>query len=169
MLLREWEIWHTFATYFVDPIEDLEEAAKNLVQSELLECAFISDGKFYWRDNSVLTYGNVNITLGSSRSNVMFDIKPTVPDNNYVRESLFQSIYFRFAELKFYRQNKDFPPKYISGRMGECQLICNNQIYYVYPIIKLFKTGVLLVELRISSPDVELGVEEFIEDKKHQR
>ena len=165
MLLQEWEIWHTYATYFVDPIENLEQAAKNLVLSGLLECAFMDDGKFYWLNNSVLTSGKVeDIALDSSKSRVTFNIKPTVPTNNFARESLFQSIYFRFAELKQYRQEKDFPLKYIHGHIGECQFISNNQSYFVYPIIKLFKTGVLLVELRVRSSDNELRVEEFIEE-----
>ena len=81
MLLREWEIWFTFATYFVDPIEDLEKAAKNLVKSGLLECAFIDDGKFFCLNNSVLTSGNVDISLDTSRSKATFEILQTLPTN----------------------------------------------------------------------------------------
>ena len=135
MLLQEWEIWYTFATYFVEPIENLELAAKNLVESGLLSCAFVSDGKFFWLNKLNLTSGDVNIALDFSRSKITFDVKPNVPDENYARESLFQSIYFRFAELKFYRQHKNFPLKYISGHIGECQLIYKDQCYFLYPII----------------------------------
>ena len=47
--------------------------------------------------------------------------------------------------------------------MGECQLISNGQKYLIYPIIKLYKTGVVLVEFRVTSPDIELETKEFIE------
>ncbi len=164
MILKEWEIWYTFSTYFVDSIGSLENAAKNLVQSGLLECAFLSDGNFYWLNNSILTSGNVDLTLNSGRSSASFKIKPSFPKKNYSREALFQSIYFRFAELKQYHQGDHFPPKYVRGHISECQLIHNKNNYFVYPIIKLFETGVLLVELRIGSPKENVEVKEFIEE-----
>lgn len=163
MILKEWEVWYTYATYFINPIENLDVAAKNLVYSGLLDCAFISDGRFHCLENSVLISGNVDLTLDSNRESLTFKIKPSVPHDNYSREALFQSIYFRFAELKQYSESGYFLPKYLRGHLGECQLIYNNHAYLVYPIIKLFETGVLLVELRVSSPEENIEVGEFVE------
>lgn len=163
MLLTEWEIWNTYASFFVEPIQDLEAVAKNLVRAGLLECAFINNGKFFWFNDSEIQSGNAQVTLHPNRSSASFSVNTAIPDG-YPGEALFQSMYFRFAELKQYIQHKDFPPSYIRGYLGECRLVADDYTYSVYPIVKLFQTGVLLVELRMINPDKKINVQEFIDE-----
>ena len=162
MLIREWEIWHTFASYFSDPIHDLEKAAQNLVKSELLRCAFLDNGNYYWLENSKLLNGHAEITLGANRSAAWIDIKPPTPDE-FEREVLLDSCYFRFVELQNFARAKNFPPKYVRGHVGECLLISKDYTYNVYPIIKLYETGVILIEMRIFSSEM-MGLERLIEE-----
>lgn len=163
MLLKEWELWHTYATYLIDPIKNLDDAAKNLVQCGLLECAYVSNGKFYWLKNSILAAGKADVILDTNRASALYHITPSPPDS-YAGEALFQSMYLRFAELKQYRQFDDFPPSYVRGHLGLCQLTSAGNIYHLYPIIKIFDSGVLLVEFRIFSPEAILNVKEFVEE-----
>jgi len=162
MLLKEWEIWDTYATYFLEPIKALDNAAINLVESGLFEGAFVSEGRFYWRHNSTVVSASINMSLGSSRSSMEFRIKPAAPEENYPREAMFQSIYLRFAEIKQFRQGGQFPARYIRGHLGECVLTADKYHYLVYPIVKIFETGVMLVELRIGSPDAKMTVRDFV-------
>ena len=67
MLVKNSEIWHTYATNFFDPIGNLETAAKNLVSAGLLECAFVDNGNYYWLSGSKLLSGHAEITLGANR------------------------------------------------------------------------------------------------------
>ena len=75
-----------------------------------------------------------------------------------------ESLYFRFAELKQFGQNKEFSAKYIRGHIGECRLVADNYTYCIYPSIKLYDTGVLLVELRTIHPATVVTTKEFIEE-----
>ena len=156
------EIWHTYATNFFDPIGNLETAAKNLVSAGLLECAFVDNGNYYWLSGSKLLSGHAEITLGANRMQALIKIKTPIPEG-YAREALFDSAYFRFAELKQFDRAKNFPPRYIRGYLGECMLISKDFTYTVYPMIKLYSTGVILVEIRVICPKVEIGMERFVE------
>jgi hypothetical protein len=46
MLLNDWDIWHTYATYFTRPVQDLDKAARLLVTHRVAECAVRRDGHF---------------------------------------------------------------------------------------------------------------------------
>ena len=93
----------------------------------------------------------------------LIKIKTPIPEG-YAREALFDSAYFRFAELKQFDRAKNFPPRYIRGYLGECMLISKDFTYTVYPMIKLYSTGVILVEIRVICPKVEIGMERFVEE-----
>ena len=163
MILKEWEIWHTFASYFVHPINDLEMAARNMVASGLIRSAFLDNGDYFWLDKSQVQKGHMDITLGANLTEALIKSKEELPDG-YEGQVLMDSTYFRFVELQNYSRAKGFPPRYIRGHLGECVLISNDFTYLVYPIIKLFETGVILIEMRTISPAENINLERFIEE-----
>jgi hypothetical protein len=73
MILKEWEIWHTFASYFVDSINDLEMAARNMVASGLIRSAFLDNGDYFWLDKSQVQKGHMDITLGANLTDALID------------------------------------------------------------------------------------------------
>ncbi len=163
MLLTEWEIWHTYSTYFTDPIPDLRTVAKNLVQSKLLHCAFLDSGEFYWLDKSNLVAGKVDIKLNSNHSNGSFVVEENFP-KDYAGEALFQSARLRFSEMRIFSSEEKLTTHYLRGQLGECRLISRNGYNYrVYPVIKLYETGTLLVEFRVMSPKLKINTVEFID------
>lgn len=161
MKIKEWEIWHTFASYFVRPIGDLEKVAKNLIQSGLLRCAFVDNGNYFWLHNDKVFAGHAEITLGTNRQEAQINFSPDVP-SDFEREMLLNSCYFRFVELQNFARAKNLPPKYIRGHLGECLLFSEGKTYNVYPSIKLFETGIILIEMRFLSPDEDLKLDNFI-------
>lgn len=46
--LDEWEIWHTYSTYFTDKSDNLEGVASTLVGSGFAEYSCTSSGSSYW-------------------------------------------------------------------------------------------------------------------------
>jgi len=162
MLLTEWEIWHTYATYFTAPVPDLRTAAKYLVQSKLLHCAFLDNGEYYWLNRGSLTSGNVDITLSSNRSKGTFAFDKNIKE--YAGESLFQSARLRFSELRIFSNEQNRTTHYLRGHLGECRLISQNGYnYHIYPVIKLYETGILIVEFRVMSPNIKINRSDFVD------
>ncbi|NOT04670.1 MAG: hypothetical protein HOP27_08745 [Anaerolineales bacterium] len=163
MLLKEWEIWHTYSTYFTDPIPSLQTVAKNLVQSNLLKSAFLDNGEAYWLDKGELITGKADVKLNSDRSTGLIIFGENFP-KDYAGEALFQSAKLRFSEMRIFSEDENFTPRYLRGYLGECKLIPQNGYNYrIYPMIKLYETGTLLVEFRIMSPDIKINLEEFVD------
>jgi len=162
MKLREWEIWHTFSTFFVEPVKDLKTVARNLVQSGLFESAFLDDGDYFLHDENDVISGKADIRLEPERTSAIFTFSEKLPDN-FSGETILESIYFRFAELRHFGENNTFPAKYIRGHLSECRLVTDKYNYRIYPTVKLYETGVLLVELRNIHPDIDITTEDFIE------
>lgn len=165
MLLNEWQIWHTYSTFFADPIPDLDAVAQNIVHFGLVECAVTNDGNFYWRSDSAVESGYASVKLSPNRMRAAITIKPQVED--FVLETVFQASHLRFTEMQQFGEEKSFPPPYVRGFLGKCQLISPEREILVYPIIKLYATGVILVEMRVLSPDREVALEEFIESHRN--
>jgi len=163
MFLNEWQIWHTYSTFFVDPVPDLDAAAQDMVRSGLVECAVIHDGNFYWRSGSAVEHGHASVGLSPDRRQASISIKPQV-QKDFVLEAVFQASYLRFAEMRQFGEQESFPPPYVRGFLGECRLVSPEREILVYPIIKLHATGVVLLEMRIISPDREVSLEEFVEN-----
>lgn len=163
MILKEWEIWHTFSSYFIDPIDDLEMAARNMVESGLVRSAFLDNGDYFWLDKSNVRKGHMDITLGANLTEALVKSKDELPDT-YEGQVLMDSAYFRFVELQNFARAKHFPPRYIRGQLGECVLISNDFTYLVYPVIKLFETGVILIEMRTISPSESMRLERFVDE-----
>jgi hypothetical protein len=162
MKLREWEVWHTFSTFFNEPIKDLDKVARNLVLSGLFESAFLDDGKYFFHDGKNIISGKAEIRLEPERTSAIFELSEKLPDN-FSGETILESIYFRFAEIRHFGENNNFPPKYIRGHLGECRLITEKYTYVIYPTVKLYENGVLLVELRNIHPNVDIVTEDFVD------
>lgn len=163
MSLNEWQIWQTYSTFFVEPIPDLDVAAQDMVRSGLVECAIIHDGTFYWLSGSTVERGQASVKLSPDRMHGSVSVAPEV-QNPYVMEALFEAFHLRFAEVRQFGEEESLPPPYIRAFLGECRLASPEREILVYPVVKLHATGVVLLEMRIVSPDRELSLEEFVEN-----
>ena len=58
MILRDWEIWYSYSTYFLEEINDLGSVAKSLIQSDLCAVVFSSyQGIIWWKDDEEIKEG----------------------------------------------------------------------------------------------------------------
>src|SRR6266850_909334 len=102
LILREWQIWHSFSSFLVGPVPKLDALARNLVTQGLAECAFVSGGRAFWnRDDplrrpsvagrraSPIGDGRVQVDLHTDFRRAKITIPPgTTP---YSFEGLYQS------------------------------------------------------------------------------
>ncbi|WP_410720286.1 hypothetical protein [Brevibacillus sp. SIMBA_076] len=83
--------------------------------------------------------------------------------------SLQAELLYQFQSMKFHEQKlyKHFEEnnKYIRIFFGGCYLRENNRLISIYPQIKLYKNGIVLISFRKMLPDIHLTSEEFIEDE----
>jgi hypothetical protein len=79
MMLNDWDIWHTYATYFTRPIHDLDRAARLLITSGVAECVVLRDGHFYWRSEDRLQAGFSSVHLHPPRKLATYMIIPQLP------------------------------------------------------------------------------------------
>lgn len=163
MKLMDWEIWHTYSTYFTAPIRNLDEAAESLVDNGVARCAFVSSGSIYWCDDGVTKKGNASVELSTDRRHSKINIESTSADP-FVFESFLDACYLKFIELQQFGEGNNVQSPYIRAFVGEYWLTAENNRTYIYPNIKLYSSGVILVEMRILSPDEAISLERFIDE-----
>jgi len=63
--IEEWEIWHTYTTYFEATEIDLSETVRRLVAADVAECTMLRDGRTYWRSDAAVSSGSTEIDVDS--------------------------------------------------------------------------------------------------------
>ena len=162
MKLYEWNIWHTFSTFLPSTAIDLDVSAVRIIKSGLANAVMLSTGRVYWTCEDEIHDGEVSIRFDPDGMKADISWPSETHEKPYVFEGLFQSAVLRYAELKLFGQNSPLPSPYLRILMPECRLHSADFAVKVYPIVKLHETGIILVELRMISPDKAVDLEDFI-------
>lgn len=64
MRLSEWEIWHTYTSYFKPDRLDLLDIATRLVQSGIACLAFDRDGDTFWKGKERIERRYTEVSIG---------------------------------------------------------------------------------------------------------
>ena len=163
MILYDWDIWYVYSSFLNINRVDLEAAGSALVNSGVSVCALHRDGKTWWNTEQGLRSGFTNFELLAQGKVSKFDLK--VDGNGksglsgYTQQAWYQAGYFRSKELRVSK-----PPPYVRAVLSEFHLTSSESGFSVvlYPVIKLFESGVILVEFRTMSPEFNTPLEEFI-------
>jgi hypothetical protein len=102
------------------------------------------------------------VRLAPGRDRARIEFAPELDrEGNFVSEALFWAARLRFEEL---RLSDDHPwtPAYLRIFLGRCDLFGTDASTACYPMIKLYDSGVVLVELRFIGPRRPIPVKEFI-------
>lgn len=190
-MLREWELWHTYTSAYVATLPDLEIVARNLVKWGVADCAVTSDGSAFWynvpgapivgaEDNQVqeaasashsskraderAVIGSGTVVLEPTHNKEMARIHFPIGMSNWILEIIGSWAQTRLAELRLFGESR-LPPPYVWAQLGACSFVANDARryqYVVYPVIKIFETGVVLVQFRMISPERPVHVDEYI-------
>lgn len=168
MIIREWEIWHTYSSYFSGPAIDTERAASALVKCELAQFAAHRDGRSYWLSKGTLQAGTIEIQSHPDGSQASFGLRPddgSLSPEGFAREACFQAAHLRCSEFRVLG-DRVFPPDYVRAFLGEYRLTsaARSLAISMYPILKLYSSGVVLLEFRIIGPPTGISISEFIAD-----
>lgn len=168
MKIRDWEIWFSYTTYLDGTVPDLHEAAKILIDTGLAVCAMHQNGRTYWRTGQEIRSGTTTMSTDDRLSRGRFRLKcdsGSAPDlRGFGKEAWFQAAQFRFGEMRLFREDAQLPPPYVRLFLGQFSLAkaAENCTITCYPVLKLYETGVLILELRVLSPHQDVDCEEFI-------
>jgi hypothetical protein len=82
----------------------------------------------------------------------------------FVREALYQTAALRYGEQLLF-DHPELPPPYVRAHLGACTLTAIDGSFrlHLYPHVKIFDTGVIVVELRLISPEGPIEGREFVE------
>jgi hypothetical protein len=160
LTIQSWQIWHVYSTYLPGRIENIHQAAGDLVDANLVDASMVSDGTSVWRANDGgIGIGETTVdpsALGK-RASIRFP-NPLPPP--FALEGLFVGGYMRYGEQ--YAFGEESPVPYVRAILGECRLEKGGHSTTLYPVLKLYETGVLLVELRVFAPAAKTELDDFI-------
>lgn len=142
--------------------------AKELVKSKLAYCAMHKDGQTFLLAEDDILEGNTLIEMNSKKIGAEIVFKGNNGDfasfNGFTYEAWYQASYFKFNEMRLFVEESPTLPSYIRFFLGECSLYSEeeNRIIICYPIVKLFESGIMIVEFRTINSDRPVMIDKFI-------
>ena len=169
MVLNEWQLWHTYSTFFTVEVQDLEAAGRALVESGIAVCALHRDGKTFWESNNLICEGRTSIRMSSNSDKASISLAPNdakMSLNAFAKASWLQACSLRFNEIRQFGDDENLPPEaYTRAFLGRCDLDLGEEgLFYIYPNLKLYASGVVLIEFQMLSPETGCKTEDFIKD-----
>jgi len=161
--LEEWESWHQYTTYFLEPVLALDAAALRLVESGIVVCAWTGRGKLVWRtaEGVKSTAAGLSALAGGTQ---VLSIRTDASVDPFVFECARQAAWFTASEEKVFNASSQPLAPCVRGFVGECRFESSGRMLTVYPMVKLDATGVMQVVLRMISPDRDVPLDEFLRE-----
>ena len=172
MKLYEWEIWHTYSTYMEAANVDLLDCAARLVDAGLAEFAMLNSGECFWSTPVGLGKGvssvEVDLINGGYSYRLILDKATTHEPKSFAMEAFGQAIQFLVGEQLVLGPEPSLSPPYLRAFLGKVSLISDpdskeaGHVLYLYPVLLMYATGVLILELRMIGPDHPTDLADFI-------
>jgi hypothetical protein len=167
--IHEWEIWHTYCTYLLTGAIDLDFAARMLVEYGLALCSVLEDGRVYWSSGSMIGSGTTIMNRQPYADEAGFDFRPDpgcrIPLRGFAAESWGQACKFRFSEKRLFGEDRALPQPYVRAYLGRCNLVSKEEPQIeigMYPVLSIYESGVVLLELRTISPNFPVPLDLFV-------
>lgn len=170
LIINEWEIWHTYTTYLLPTEIDLNSLSTSLVKTGLAHLTMRNNGVTEWKYDGGIGKGISEVLLQSDGNGAKFNFEPTkdnsVKLSGYASEALKQARHFKFSELRIFQESPSIPPDYVRAFLGKLILSSDHfeKCVHLYPILTVYDTGVMSIELRSLSPSSSVNLHEFIND-----
>jgi len=167
--LDQWEVWYTFSTYFKAHIDNLEIVAKLLVDFDIADCSVISNGETFYRTDKGVVSGKTVLDLSGDlrQASIKFEANTTeaAEFTKYARETWLIGSQFLYAEARQFSQGMELPTSHVRAFLKPIWLVKKEEkITKLYPVIILYQSGILIIELRIIGSDDSIELDNFIKD-----
>jgi len=159
MLLNEWNIWHNTTTSIFG-IGNLHDIAHKLISSGLCKAVYHTDKVAYWKQGKQVESSEVIIGENIHGYGAIFDF--TKKPDDYILEAIYQSASLHDYELNVFSDITVENLVYIRGFLDVCIISTDDHIINLYPIIKLYENGVIIITYRIISPKKEYDLDYLI-------
>ena len=162
MILFDWEVWHTYSLSFCGRLPPLKTVARRIVDSNLATAAICSDGTCFVRSGYGVDEERVELGVSPDLTRARFSIPETA--TAFAREAIIQAQMMRHSEIRVFGNSEFLANEYVRFPMGEVRLFESTQSnpFGIFPVVKLYSTGAILVSFRIFSPDHPTSVEDFV-------
>ncbi|MBE9140516.1 hypothetical protein IQ254_25510 [Nodosilinea sp. LEGE 07088] len=165
--VRKWEIWYTFSTYFESRVDDLESVARTLVELEISDCVVLSNGQTFCRVDEEVVSGETILKISGDlkQASARFDTNSELELTGYARETWLIGVQFLFAEARQISPGMELPTPHLRAFLKPIVLIKEEEkISRVYPVIILYKSGILIIEFRLIGPNEPVPLDDFISE-----
>jgi hypothetical protein len=169
--IEEWEIWHTYSTYLDCPSIDLHQGAASLVQSQVAECVISSTGRAYWQSDEKVAQGTFTVVVDDDTGQGLFkcisDDKSSKMPDGFALEAMGQTARFVLAERHVLGEEPSFADESIRAYLGKIVVVGSDgdrstAELNLYPVLVVYQSGVLVLELRMIGPPDPTSLSDFI-------
>lgn len=168
--LHEWEAWHTYSTYLDCPGIDLLEGARNLIKSEVADCVVSSSGRAFWQSDGEVAQGTFTVEIDDESGQGQFacvsDDRSFKLPAGFALEALRQTAQFVLAQRRVLGDEPSFADESIRVYLGKIVVGIEREgataDLDLYPVLVVYQSGVLVLELRMIGPDDPLPLSDFI-------
>jgi len=164
MELKDWDIWHSYSSYFVDELvnsnENLAKIAIRLVKSDLCPLVFGANTAYWYKQDNEVKKSKVNIEILKNQ-----ECRYKLPEHplGYPLELLDQSMKMWHSEYKLFsdKYRNSFP--YIRCFLNACYLKTDTgRTIILYPQIKIYANGIFILSFREIAPKETYYLEPFM-------
>lgn len=164
MHLNEYQVWHTYGTYFVTPFTGgLEGVAARLVANRLAVAAITSSGQVFALDGESVTQAALTMNASPDNMEARF-LCPLLDLGGYTAEAIYQSSWMAFAEMRVTSSLLQEHAPYVRAFMNPVYLSNDEVGVLLYPQVKLYENGIVLLQLRLFSPAQGSSVGSLVKD-----
>lgn len=160
--INRWDLWHSYSSYFLEGIKDLKSTAKDLVKYNLCKVVYCSDGTLFWKNESGVQEYKVNVIDRDPDSKASYKFPKGIEKDEDALFYADQAIRMAYFEHKVYHEEYSELYPYIRGFINTINLTEAGRKVLLYPQIKLYQTGTLLVQFRSLSGEQPSYIEPLI-------
>lgn len=160
MSLREWNVTHAYASYYVEPLSDLHAAAEALVRTGVATCAYIADGEAYWLAKGKLEKQRPALNWREHENHARLKLPDGI--EGWAKQGLFRALLHRFSEKRVMSPLPGPQHEYLRAAMEPASLVFGDEQVIVCPTLKLYKTGIFTISYDVIAQAKAVGVPELV-------
>lgn len=165
LVAHEFEVWYTYTSFLNPAPTDVYDAARRLIDKGIARVALLSTGEILWRGTDGSTVSDRTVTSESDPAEPALPAHPDLPPlDSFENEVLARAYVFWAVEDKLYQQNPDLLPRSVRLFPGACLLGDDEHRYWLYPIVNLYESGVILVSFVVFSGADPVGLSSLVDD-----